>query len=196
MAVARAAGPRPERALHADRSPPAPSLAAAPVTALEPAPVPAPATGADGAEAALVASAFRALRAGHDPAGALALLDQHAARFPLGVLAVEAGMARVEALLAQGDRRRALAALEALPEARGAAPPARALLRGELRASLGACREALADFDAALAGAAGGSAELAARARAGRAGCRARLGISDETLAPLPTREGVEGAPR
>jgi hypothetical protein len=105
-------------------------------------------------------------------------------------------MARVEALLAEGDRRRALAALEALPEGRGASPPARALLRGELRASLGACRAALADFDAALAPGAAGSSELGERARAGRAACRARLGISDETSAPLPTREGVEGAPR
>jgi hypothetical protein len=198
VVVARAAAPRPERAHHADRSPPAP-LAAPPALEPGPPPSPAPASGADGAEAALVASAFRALRAGHDPAGALALLDQHAARFPLGVLAVEAGMARVEALLAEGERGRALATLEALPEGRGASPPARALLRGELRASLGGCRAALADFDAALASAvagAGGSAEVSARARAGRAACRARLGISDETLAPLPTREGVEGAPR
>ncbi len=55
-----------------------------------------------GGEATLVAAAFRALRAEHDPVAALSLLERHSRLFPSGVLSVEAGMARVEALLALG----------------------------------------------------------------------------------------------
>jgi hypothetical protein len=58
-----------------------------------------------GAEAALLESAERALRE-HDAAGALALLDQHARRFPDGIFLVEAEAARAIATCEAGDRER------------------------------------------------------------------------------------------
>jgi hypothetical protein len=59
--------------------------------------------GSLGAEAALLQSAERALR-DHDGARALALLDEHARRFPDGVLLVEAEAARAIATCDTGDR--------------------------------------------------------------------------------------------
>jgi len=123
-----------------------------------------------------VGEAFRALRARRDPDAALALLDRHDRLFPRGALALEAGLARVEALLGAGRRAAALDVLDGLADGRDEAARQRSLLRGELRADAGRCTEALADFKAAES--AGGSAKGDRRARAlwGQATCRARLG--------------------
>lgn len=58
-----------------------------------------------GAEAALLESAERSLR-DHDGARALALLDEHARRFPDGIFLVEAQAARAIATCETGDRAR------------------------------------------------------------------------------------------
>ncbi len=63
---------------------------------------PSPGSGL-GAEAALLESAERSLR-DHDGARALALLDEHARRFPDGVFLVEAEAARAIATCETGDR--------------------------------------------------------------------------------------------
>jgi outer membrane protein assembly factor BamD (BamD/ComL family) len=54
-------------------------------------------------EAALVLSALRALRRGHDPVQAGALLDQYLARFSRGVLGEEALALGMEAALDRND---------------------------------------------------------------------------------------------
>jgi hypothetical protein len=178
---------------------PAPRARIARAAALEPPPVePAPPTEAPTApvavptppsaiaeEARLVAGALRRLREQDDAAGALALLDERDARFGArGALGDEVRTTRVEALLRLGQRERALALLDVAmlrPTGRD-----RALLatRGELRADRGACRDAVADFDALLLDddAADNAAE---RALYGRAACRARAGESDAARADL-----------
>src|SRR5262249_4756548 len=90
-----------------------------------------------------------------------------AAGFPNGVFAPEAASLRLEALVVSGRHAEALAALGSVP-----AGSELSVLRGELRAGLGLCREALADFESALAP----KGELRERALYGHAACRARLG--------------------
>lgn len=120
------------------------------------------------AEARLVAAALRQLRARRDGRGALAMLDAYAARFPDGALAGEGRAARIEALLAVGDKVAALALLD-----RGAATPEHVLLRGELRLGAGRIEEARRDFESALIGR---RDEIEARALYGRAACRVAAG--------------------
>ena len=71
-----------------------------------------PASAAPGAglaeEVALLDRARRAIRAG-DAAGALALLDGYRTSFPRGLLAPEASVLRIDALMATGQRARAQA---------------------------------------------------------------------------------------
>ena len=124
-------------------------------------------------ESELLQRALEKLRREHDGAGALRLLDEHRARFPGGVLALEAAVARVDALLLLGRRGEALEQLARLPLARVGRRAELQLLRGELYAERD-CQKALADFDAVLAGAA--PAALAERALYGRATCRLRSG--------------------
>jgi hypothetical protein len=121
------------------------------------------------------------LRRDRDAAGALAALDEYRARWPKGALRPEAEVARVDALLSLGRRGEALAALEAVNV--GGLPRARELgvVRGELRAEAGRCKEAVRDFDAA---AKSGDA-LGERALWGRAACRARLGDREGARADL-----------
>lgn len=144
-----------------------------------------PAPSAIGEEAALVGAALRSLREQGDPAGALALLDEHDGRFSqTGALSDEARTTRVEALLRLGEHGRALALLDQhapRPSGRG-----RELLasRGELRADAGRCREAVADFDALLEDETT-SDGVTERALYGRAACRARLGAGDDARANL-----------
>jgi len=128
-----------------------------------------------GAEARLLASAFRALRAGQDAQAALRALDSYDREFPQGVLAGEARIARVEALMALGRRADALALLAA-PAGSAAGPPTRNVLvmRGELFAEAGRCGDAVRDFDHVVAADTRGDAE--ARALFGRAACRLRGG--------------------
>ena len=120
-------------------------------------------------EVETIAHGVRKLRRDHDPAGALAALDRYRTRFPAGTMAREAERLRVEALVALGRRREALARLEALGvdgdlELR--------LARAELSIP-GRCERALGDFDAVVAAA---PATLLERALYGRARCRRELG--------------------
>ena len=120
-------------------------------------------------EVEAIAEGLRKLRRERDPAGALAALDRYRARFPAGAMARESERLRVEALVALGRRRQALAHLEALGvegdlELR--------LARGELSMP-GGCQRALEDFEAVVAAA---PAALLERALHGRARCRRELG--------------------
>lgn len=144
-----------------------------------------PASGASGLalESELLQRALERLRRAHDGAGALRLLDEHRARFPSGVLALEAAVARVDALLLLGRRGEALEQLARLPLARVGRRAELQLLRGELYAERD-CNKALADFDAVLAGSA--PVTLAERALYGRATCRLRSG--DDAAARVDLR--------
>jgi len=124
-------------------------------------------------EAADLAAALRLLRAQNDAAAALARLDDHDRRFPAGVLAREAALARVEALLALG---RDGAALELLDRLALDGVDRRALLaRAELRAAAGRCLDASGDFARARGGA-DARDDLAARALYGDGFCHLRAG--------------------
>jgi hypothetical protein len=128
--------------------------------------------------------ALVALRREHDARSALALLDEHEARFPRGELGLEAGAARVDALLLLERRAEALKQLERMP-LEGAGPRADLLL---LRAEMGAdsdCARALADFDRVLAKRA--APAIDERALYGRAACRLRMGDGPGAEADLRT---------
>jgi TolA-binding protein len=152
----------------------APPPQAAPVAATPAPATPAPAAPAPSAlaiEAASFERAVLALRRDHDPAAALRAIDAHLAAHPRGLLHADAAVLHVEALLALGRRSDARAALDRLSLA--GLPRARELsvVRGELRAEAGRCRDAERD----LAGVRGDD-ELAERALVGLADCRARRG--------------------
>jgi hypothetical protein len=132
-------------------------------------------------EQALLGDILKSLRAQPDPKAALAMLDDHAKRFPGSVLAPEAAMLRVEALLGLGRNAEALSLLEHVGF--GAAPNQheRLVLRGELRAAAGRWRDARADFEAPLADLAAPKMDtklwnLKERALWGRASARSHLG--------------------
>jgi hypothetical protein len=138
-------------------------------------------------EHSLLTTAVRRLRTAHDPAFALAVLDDYRVRFPGGVLAPEAAMLRAEAFLQMGRKGDALAELDRLSLAQMPNSDEPHVLRGELRAAAGRWREALADFDVVLRGHAGAGAAIGAppdakaggrleRALWGRALARSRLG--------------------
>jgi hypothetical protein len=141
--------------------PPRPLPNARPAPAAEPSPA--------ALEVAGVHEALARLRAGHDPAGALRLLDQHDGRYPDGLLRDEAAAIRVEALLALGRLDEALERLQALPAAVLNGSPRLRVTRGELLAARGRCPDAIADFAAVLSAAPDG--EIEQRARRGRAMC-------------------------
>jgi hypothetical protein len=157
---------------------PATSASAAPASASvstsgnKPAPSSAAASTLAAETAALEQVLFK-LRRKHDAAGALALLDQSQALFAHSTLALEAKVARVDALLALGERDQALAVLEHLPLAQVGRGGEMRLLRAELRAR-GDCARALSDFDALTAQALPSS--LAERALYGRAACEVQVG--------------------
>jgi len=141
-------------------------------------------------EQSLLGQAMRMLRDGHDARKALALLAQHAERFPKGALASEATMLRIEALLALGLRDQALSVLDRTPLASLPNRQEQLVVRGELRAANGRWRESKQDFDEAL-----GERSLPAasvrirniqvRALWGRAAARSRLGDQDGARADL-----------
>jgi len=156
-------------------------------------------------EHSLLTTAVRRLRTAHDPASALAALDDYRARFPGGVLAPEASMLRAEALLQIGRKGDALAELDRLSLAQMPNSDEPHVLRGELRAAVGRWREALADFDVVLRGGAKQSADIGAptdakaqgrleRALWGRALARSRLGDDADARADL--RECLRLFPR
>jgi hypothetical protein len=158
-------------------------------------------------ESELLQRALEKLRRDHDGASALRLLDEHGARFPGGVLALEAAVTRIDALLMLGQRAEALERLNRLPLARVGRRTELQLLRAELQAEQD-CSKALADFDAVLAASA--SSPFAERALYGRATCRFRLGDAaggrrdlDQYLASYPqgrfanqVRARVAGTPK
>ncbi len=113
------------------------------------------------------------LRGRHDARAALAALDDYFAHFPSGVLAHEARVARVDALLMLDRADEALRALEALPLDAHRRSTELQLIRGELRARTD-CGRAEADFTAVLARVR--TAALEERALYGRAACRTTLG--------------------
>jgi tetratricopeptide (TPR) repeat protein len=131
-------------------------------------------------EQALLGDILRSLRAQHNPQMALALLDEHAKRFPESALGPEAAMFRAEALLGLGRRAEALRVLDALPLASMPNRNAQVVLRGELRAAAGRWQEARADFDRSLSTPVSGidakSTDIMERALWGRASARSRLG--------------------
>jgi soluble lytic murein transglycosylase len=139
-------------------------VASATVVALAPEPIES--------DARLLGQALRKLRQEHDARGALELLDRYSPRFLAGPLAPEAALGRIEALMTLRRRQEALRLIESTP----ALPLGRetTLLRGELRASAGRCREAIGDFGAALSVTPRDA--LDDRALFGRAFCRARNG--------------------
>jgi hypothetical protein len=172
--------------------PPAPPAAPPPFPAPPPVPPappppslspPAAANPPPDGELALIAAAVRKLRTDNDPQGALAVLDEHRTRFPSGALNPEGSLARIEALLALDRRGEALRVLDGA--AIGALPRPRAVrtTRGELRAELGHCADALKDFERLLS--ANQQDEYAERALYGRAVCRARAGEVSDARADL-----------
>jgi hypothetical protein len=137
-------------------------------------------------ESALLARALRVLQQDHDPAAALKLFDEHAARFPAGPLATEERIGRVEALLQLGHPDEALALLDPMTLPSKGRRRDMLVTRGELRARAGRCAEALIDFGVALTSEAHDDA-AAERALYGRGACRARLGDSDGARSDLTT---------
>ena len=125
-------------------------------------------------EERLLAAAVRALRAKQDADSALVALDAYRSRYPQGRLFVEAGVLRVDALIALHRAAEALRALDELDLSRMPGGLERRLQRGELRATSGRLREALTDFDGVLAHAR--EQDLLQRALQGRAQARLRLG--------------------
>ena len=125
------------------------------------------------AESAALEGVLVKLRRERNPQDALMLLDQSDALFSHGSLALEARVARVDALLALGRKREALTILERLPFAQIGRGGELRVVRAELRAGSD-CALALADFDALTAQAL--SPPLAERALYGRAACELQVG--------------------
>ena len=137
-------------------------------------------------EAQLLAGALFRLRQAHDPAGALALLDQHARAFPHGVLESEALSARLEAVFQMDDRKTALRLLDGRSAFAGRLGRQQLLTRAELRTSAGRYSEGLADFERLLAapGVTAAPGELE-RGLYGRAVCLGHLGKDERARADL-----------
>jgi TolA-binding protein len=123
-------------------------------------------------ESRLLGLVIRELRQNKDPKQALSRLDEYAARFPSGLLHDEAQAARVDALLLLGRRAEALAILDRTSFARLPRGGELRVLRGELRAASGHCKDALSDFAATTAM----TADVAERALYAQGMCRAHLG--------------------
>jgi len=164
-----------------------PAVATIPRPATEPRPA---ATSAIALEQALLAEVIKRLRDGHDPDGALGLLEQHARQFPHGALASEATMLRIEALLGLGRQDEALSVLDGVSLASLPNRDEQLVVRGELRAGSGRWREAKQDFDQVLGGgdppvASAKGRKLQERALWGRAAARVRIGDQQGARADL-----------
>ena len=162
--------------------PPAPANAPVPEpqvpgkASLEPPPAPLANPSALAQESRLLARAIHKLRQERNPGQALAMLDQHRARFGAnGALEPEAEVTRIEALLRLGRHDQALGLLDA--QVLTAAGVGREMLvaRAELRAEKGRCGTALNDFNLVLAAEAPPDL-VTERALYGRATCRAQQG--------------------
>jgi hypothetical protein len=158
--------------------PPAPPLDAPLARNLAPARAPdaAPPATTDqpSTEAHLLARALWRLRTANDPTGALETLAERDRAFGSGRLGPEAALIRVESLLQMGNNGAALVSLNALPAERIDQSRRLSLLRGELRASSGACAGAVEDLERVLRDNA--TDAWAERAHYARAACHARLG--------------------
>lgn len=125
------------------------------------------------AETAALERVLIKLRRERDAQGALTLLDESQALFARGSLALEAQVARIDALLALGRKADALALLERLPFAQVGRGGELRLVRAELRAESD-CARALSDFDVLVTQAL--ASPLAERALYGRAACELNVG--------------------
>ena len=134
-------------------------------------------------ESRLLGQALLALRQDRDPKLALQRLDDYASRFPRGSLHDEAQAARVDALILLGKRSDALAVLEKTSFARLPRGGELTVLRGELKAAGGRCRDAMSDFAHIVEGA--GTGDVAERALYGQGICRAHLGDLNGATADL-----------
>ncbi len=171
--TARGVSPPPQTA-------PASSTVPPPATVAEdsaPGEGPAPSPSELAQESGLMAAAIHKLRTEGDPKGALALLDEHRARYATGALAVEEKLTRVDALLQLGRRAEALALLEPLRAPWTGRRRDLLVTRAELRGEVGRCAEALVDFGTLVSDGTHGSRDATyERALYGRASCRARRG--------------------
>ena len=133
------------------RTPASPRASVEPV-GVTPAPFAAPEPKASplAQESKLLSAALRKLRQDDDPRGALALLDEHDARFATGTLAAEATLARIEALIRTRRNGDALALLERTAPSPSGSGRDSLIARAELRAAAGRCAAASADFDLLL----------------------------------------------
>ena len=141
-------------------------------------------------EQALLSDIVRSLRTQHDPRAALALLEDHAKRFPSTVLAPEVAMLRAETLLSLGRNADALAELDHLSLGSMPNQAERLVLRGELRAAMGRWQEAFDDFQTMLLTALSPgldpkSRDIKERALWGRASARSRLNDGTGSRADL-----------
>lgn len=134
------------------------------------------------AESLALQNVLTKLRREHDARGALALLDQSQALFEHGALALEAQVARVDALLLLGRPNDALAILNRLPLGHMGRGGELRVQRAELRARTD-CGLALADFDALTRQTL--PPALAERALYGRAACELRVGDDSHAQSDL-----------
>ncbi len=131
----------------------------------------------------MLGAALGKLRSQGDPAGALEFYEQYRRRFPAGTLREEERAARVDALVALGRRREALAEIEAMDAERLEREPRGAellLLEAELLTEEGRCSEALPHFSAAVSRASPSSED---RALFGQGLCHAKLDAPDDAAA-------------
>lgn len=214
LASARPAEPSAVRPLRPSPRAARPSSSAAPLVALATLPAsargplsdaaPAPAESGLAAESRLLGVALHQLRQERDGTAALRSLDLYAQRFPGGLLAEEAQAARLDALLLLEHRSEALQLLDRTQFQRLGRGGELRVVRAELRAAAGRCREALADFAAVLAStAAPPPPPVAERALYGRASCLAALSDPQSAragllqyLAQFPTGRFADAARR
>jgi len=178
------------RGLRAWAAAPGALAAAAGAPAAPQATSPATPSSGEATQQDLLVRAIRQLRIEGSPGVALASLDDYQARFSASALEPEAEALRVEALLALGRKEQALAAVDDLLARPRPGNDGRRVLRGEIQMSLGAWRDALTDFEVALAGPGGpesgrSTAGFVERALWGRAVSRGRLGDESGARAAL-----------
>ena len=145
-------------------------------------------------ESRLLAGALHKLRQERDPGQALAMLDEHRARFGAnGALEPEANVTRIEALLRLGRHDQALGLLDGLALTTAGVGREMLVARAELRAEKGRRAAALNDFNLLLSADAPPDV-VSERALYGRATCRAQMGDGagaradlEQYLARFPT---------
>jgi hypothetical protein len=132
-------------------------------------------------EASSLERAVKALRQDRDAVAALRAIEEHLVAHPHGLLRNEAQLTRTEALLKLGRRSEALQSLERVSLAGMPRSTEFMVIRGELLAEAGRCKEAQRDFAHVV----DGRDTLAERALVGRADCRAQSGDDSGARADL-----------